>query len=126
MLSSVTRGCARSVPIAVGFGDEPSTCRFIASMSVLLPEDPRQYRRSGALRSPCRRLNAAGSSAIVRVLVRSLCAGQVKHFAGSERVALAMGVVVIARVANAIEPAIEDARRRVIRRRYSNAPDRPA
>ena len=39
MLSSVTRGGARSVPIAVGFGDEPSTCRFMASMSVLLPED---------------------------------------------------------------------------------------
>jgi hypothetical protein len=39
MLSSVTRGGARSLPIAVGFGDEPSTCRFMASMSVLLPED---------------------------------------------------------------------------------------
>ena len=39
MLSSATRGGARSVPIVVGFGDEPSTCRFMASMSVLLPED---------------------------------------------------------------------------------------
>jgi hypothetical protein len=39
MLSSATRGGARSVPIAVGFGDEPSTCRFMAPMSVLLPED---------------------------------------------------------------------------------------
>ena len=39
MLSSVTRGDTRSAPIAVGFGDEPSTCRSMASMSVLLPED---------------------------------------------------------------------------------------
>jgi hypothetical protein len=60
-----------------------------------------------------------------RVLVRSLCAGQVKHFAGSERVALAMGVVVIALVANAIDPAFEDAGSRTYPR-CSRTPNRSA
>jgi hypothetical protein len=53
MLSSVTRGGARSVPIAVGFGDEPSTCRFMASMSVPLPEVRATTVRSGSVAGGC-------------------------------------------------------------------------
>jgi hypothetical protein len=72
MLSSVTRGGARSVPIAVGFGDEPSTCRFMASMSVPLPEvrattvfRSERVRRGWLCRRPCARVGNLGVLSVI-------------------------------------------------------------